>query len=446
MQLPQTFVPPLRTGAPGVHAPTASPISPVSLWDLTAGEPPPLVPLDGDTLTEVAIVGGGFTGLSTALHLAEAGIDCRVLEAGRIGQGGSGRNVGLVNAGLWLPPKQVRDRLGEERGARLIEALGAAPDVVFSLIDRHRMRCECTRTGTLHAAHSAAGFEDLARRHEQWRDLGAPVELLSAHDAAARIGSEAFHGALLDRRAGTINPMGYARGLARAAHEAGARLHTDTCVTRLTRHGEHWRLDTPAGSVSARSVVLATNAYTDALWPGLARTVTPIHYFQLATEPLGERAAHILPQRQGLWDTGRIMFSLRRDAADRLIIGSMGRVIGGSRGLSERWAQHTLRRLFPALGEVRFEHRWHGRIAMTPDHLPRIHRLAENLYTPIGYNGRGIAPGTLFGRAIAERLNGGSDDNLPMPPSEPRPVAAGRVATRLYGAAFAANQWVRSLT
>jgi len=443
MPPPQTFAPSLRTGAPATYARTASSIS---LWDITAEQPPPSEPLDGDTHTEVAIVGGGFTGLSTALHLAEAGIDCRVLETGRIGQGGSGRNVGLVNAGLWLPPRQVRDRMGEERGARLIEALGAAPDVVFSLIDKHGMHCEQTRTGTLHAAHSPVGFADLALRHAQWRDLGAPVELLPADEAATRIGSEAFHGALLDHRAGTINPMGYARGLARAAHGAGAQVHTGTRVTRLTRHGERWQLDTPTGSVSARSVVLATNAYTDALWPGLARTVTPIHYFQLATEPLGERATRILPQLQGLWDTGWIMFSLRRDAADRMIIGSMGRIVGGSHGLSERWTRHTLRRLFPTLGEVRFDHRWHGRIAMTADHLPRIHRLAENLYTPIGYNGRGIAPGTLFGRFIAERLSGGRDEDLPMPLSEPRAVTGGSVMARLYGMAFAANQWYRSMT
>ena len=123
--------------------------------------------MDGDITTDLAIIGGGFTGLSTALHVAERGIDCHVLEAKKIGFGGSGRNVGLVNAGLWLPPQDVRAQLGEERGTSLITTLGDAPAYVMSLIERHQIRCEATRTGTIHAAHSTAGYEDLARRTEE---------------------------------------------------------------------------------------------------------------------------------------------------------------------------------------------------------------------------------------------------------------------------------------
>lgn len=417
----------------------------ISLWDLSAGERAFVRSMPAEVDTTVAIVGGGFTGLSTALHLGEAGVPCQVLEAHSIGFGGSGRNVGLVNAGLWLPPQDIRRRLGEACGARLVASLGDAPEYVFSLIEKHRIRCEATRSGTLHAAHSPKGFDDLARRAEEWRRLGAPIELLAREAAAARIGTDVFHGALLDRRAGTINPMGYVRGLARAARGAGAGIATGVRVSALARDGARWRLATTAGTVTADAVVLGTNAYSDDLWPGLERTFTRIHYFQLATEPLGERAATILPERQGLWDTGRIMFSLRRDAFDRLIIGSMGRIVGGSDGLSERWARKTLARLFPALGEVDFEKRWHGQIAMTPDHLPRIHRLADNLYTPIGYNGRGIAPGTVFGRAMAALLAGGREEELPLPLSEPRTLVGAPLVARLYQSAFTANQWFGSL-
>ncbi|MEO1602337.1 MAG: FAD-binding oxidoreductase [Pseudomonadota bacterium] len=417
----------------------------ISLWDTSAEERDITAPFEGDCTTELAIIGGGFTGLSTALHAAEKGIGAHVLEAKQIGYGGSGRNVGLVNAGLWLPPQDVRAKLGETRGSGLIRALGEAPEYVLSLIERHQMRCEATRTGTLHAAHAPKGFEDLARRAEEWHRLGAPVDLLSREQAAERIGSQAFHGALLDHRAGTINPMGYVRGLARAAKAAGATISTGVRATGLSRQNGAWIVETDQGRVTAKSVVLGTNAYTDDLWPGLRETFTLIHYFQLATEPLGERAARILPGRQGLWDTGSIMFSLRKDAFGRLLVGSMGTVIGGTTGLSHRWAKRRLAKLFPELGPVRFETAWHGRIAMTPDHLPRIHRLAEGLYTPIGYNGRGITPGTIFGRAMAELLAGGREEDLPLPVTDLAPVPRRGLSARLYQAAFTANQLWKSL-
>ncbi|MGZ0189098.1 MAG: NAD(P)/FAD-dependent oxidoreductase, partial [Alphaproteobacteria bacterium] len=162
--------------------------------------------MDGDMETDVAIVGGGFTGLSSALHLAEAGRDCVVLEAEAIGYGGSGRNVGLVNPGVWLPPQDVRTILGEERGGAFVQTMGEMPAYVFSLIEKHQIRCEVTRSGTIHAAHSPAGFEDLSRRHEEWRRLGASVDLLSPEQTAEATGSNVFHGGLLDHRAGTINP------------------------------------------------------------------------------------------------------------------------------------------------------------------------------------------------------------------------------------------------
>jgi glycine/D-amino acid oxidase-like deaminating enzyme len=410
-----------------------------SLWHRSAEEPDVSSPMDGDITTDLAIVGGGYTGLSTALHAAERRVECHVLEAEHIGHGGSGRNVGLVNAGLWLPPQDVRAKLGEDRGAALIGTLGEAPEYVFSLIDRHRIRCEATRTGTIHAAHSPRGYEDLARRAEEWQRLGAPVDLLSREEAAAKIGSGAFHGGLLDHRAGTINPMGYVRGLARAALGAGAKISTGARAIKLRRENRKWIVDTDHGTVTANSVVLGTNAYSDDLWPSLKNTYTPIHFFQLATGPLGDRAKDILGEGQGLWDTGLIMFSLRRDASGRIVIGSMGKLIGGRDGLSGRWAALTLRRLFPELGEVTFETAWHGQFAMTPDHLPRIHRLDEGLYTPIGYNGRGIAPGTIFGKAMAELISGGREDDLPLPITNPATVASARVMSRLYQAAFTAN-------
>lgn len=417
---------------------------PISLWDVSAEERDLEGRLpDGETF-DVVIVGGGFTGLSTALHCAEAGLSACVIEANHVGFGGSGRNVGLVNAGIWLPPTQVREKLGATYGPRFLQRFGDGPAMVFDLIEKYQIRCEATRNGTIHAAHAPSGFRDLEARWKEWNSLGEPVDLLGREEISEKIGTRVFHGGLVDHRAGTVNPMGYCRGLARAATAAGATISTGVKVTSLAKSNGTWSVQTDKGKLDAKAVVLGTNAYTDDLWPGLKQTFTMIHYFQLATEPLGERAAHILPERQGLWDTAPVMFSLRRDNDDRLIIGSMGKVIGDkSSGLSQRWARKQLSRLFPDLGDIKFEEAWHGQIAMTPDHLPRIHVLDEGLYTPIGYNGRGITTGTIFGQGIAGLLTGMNTADLPLPMTDVAAVTSAPLMSRFYNIAFTANQFIK---
>lgn len=417
---------------------------PISLWDVSAEERDLEGRLpDGETF-DVVIVGGGFTGLSTALHCAEAGLSACVIEANHVGFGGSGRNVGLVNAGIWLPPTQVREKLGATYGPRFLQRFGDGPAMVFDLIEKYQIRCEATRNGTIHAAHAPSGFRDLEARWKEWNSLDEPVDLLGREEISEKIGTRVFHGGLVDHRAGTVNPMGYCRGLARAATAAGATISTGVKVTSLARSNGTWSVQTDKGKLDAKAVVLGTNAYTDDLWPGLKQTFTMIHYFQLATEPLGERAAHILPERQGLWDTAPVMFSLRRDNDDRLIIGSMGKVIGDkSSGLSQRWARKQLSRLFPDLGNIKFEEAWHGQIAMTPDHLPRIHVLDEGLYTPIGYNGRGITTGTIFGQGIAGLLTGMNPADLPLPMTDVAAVTSAPLMSRFYNIAFTANQFIK---
>ena len=419
---------------------------PVSIWNTTAVETEPSQNSAVEGQVDVAIVGGGFTGLSTALHCVERGLSCHVLEASQIGFGGSGRNVGLVNAAAWLPPQDVRKILGEDDGDRFISHFSRAPDYVFSLIEKYQIQCNATQTGTFHAADGPVGFADLVSRKAEWDRLGEPVDLLSRDEAESYIGSSAFYGALLDRRAGTINPMGYCRGLARVAIAAGALISIGARAKKLQRETGLWRVTTNKGTLMARHVVLGTNAYTDGLWPGLKYSFTKINYFQLATSPLGDRIKHILPQQQGLWDTGKIMFSLRRDDSERLIIGSMGNVMGNqSGGVSHRWAQKKLAHLFPKLGRVDFDEAWQGQIAMTPDHLPHIHKLADNLYSPIGYNGRGITTGTVFGQALADLLTGDSEKKLPVPLLTMRRVGSAPVMSCFYKIAFAANQIIKSL-
>ncbi|MEO0371513.1 MAG: FAD-binding oxidoreductase [Pseudomonadota bacterium] len=419
---------------------------PISLWDTTAEEVETATVSIPEGLVDVAIVGGGYTGLSTALHCAQKGLSAHVLEANHVGFGGSGRNAGLVNAAVWHPPAKVRETLGPIFGERFLRRFSDGPAVVFDLIEKHQIRCEATRTGTIHAAHGPDGLTDLKARHAEWQRMGEPVELLDAEAVSQLTGTKAFHGGLLDHRAGTINPMGYCRGLARIASAAGATITTGAKVTKLDREGDEWRVTSSQGTLRAKAVVLGTNAYTDELWPDLKNVFTKIHYLQLATPPMGEDAAHILPGRQGVWDTGKIMFSVRRDAKDRLLVGTMGRVIGTKdNGLSRRWATKRIHSIFPELGSVVFEEAWHGQIALTPDHMPRVHQLAPGLWTAIGYNGRGIITGTLFGIAISDLLTGMDPADLPLPMTEMSIAPRANMASRFYDLAFTANQFWKAL-
>ena len=418
---------------------------PMSLWDDTSTETV-RTRNDGvkDTV-DVVIVGAGFTGLSAAIHCTENGMSCHVIEAEHVGYGGSGRNTGLVNAAAWLPPQDVIKQLGAKAGKKFVDIFSDAPSFVFGLIKKYNIECEVTNTGTIHAAHSKLGFVDLQYRKSEWDRLGAPVDLLSADETAELTGTRRFYGALVDKRAGTINPMGYCRGLARAALQNGAKLTTNCRVHNVIKENDGWRIITSNGDLKAKYVILGTNAYTDKLWPGLSQTFTRINYFNCATVPLGERIKYILPKRQGLWDTGKIMFSLRRDKYDRLIIGSMGRIHGNRKsGITKRWASAQLKRLFPDLGPVEFENIWYGEIAMTPTHLPGVHQLDRNLYTSIGYNGRGITTGTVFGRALADMISSSSPDGLPLPITTMAKVSTGPFMSTVYKSIFSANQILRS--
>ncbi|KPQ06605.1 MAG: Glycine/D-amino acid oxidases (deaminating) [Rhodobacteraceae bacterium HLUCCA12] len=384
------------------------PLDKPGLWAVTAPPPPATAPLSGAHGADVAVVGAGFTGLAAALAAAEAGARVIVLEAAEIGAGGSGRNVGLVNAGLWLMPDDLDRRLARHaQGSSLPALLGDAPAAVWSLIDRHSIDCEARPNGTLHCAPGRAGLAALRERARQWHARGAPVALLSADEARARTGSARFQGALFDPRAGTVQPLAYARGLAHAAIGAGARLHTDTPVTASTRDGGDWVLETPAGQVRAPRVIWATNAYSQAAadQPGRALSVLP--FFNFATDPLpATLRAQLLPGGEGGWDSAKILTSFRLDAAGRFIIGSVGALGAADRHVHAAWAARRMAWLFPQLAGQRFVHAWFGRIGTTPDALPRLWQPGPGAFGLWGFNGRGIAPGTVLGQALARAALG----------------------------------------
>ncbi len=406
------------------------------LWEDTAPAPPAAPVLRETVSVDVVVVGAGYTGLSAALHLALNGASVAVLESFDVGFGGSGRNVGLVNAGMWVSPDEVAATLGPRFGERLLRVLGDAPALVFDLIDRYGMECEPERNGTLHCAVGCGGLEDIERRAAQWQARGAPVQLLSAAQTAVKLGTAVYAGSLWDRRAGTIQPLGYARGLARAALGAGARLHTGSPVHSAALDHGIWTVRTGLGAVRSKWVIVATGAYGTGPWAGIDDEQVHLPYFNLSTAPLDARSlATILPERQGAWDTQRVLCSFRLDRAGRLIFGSVGALDGVGTYVHAAWAKRALRRLYPQLKSVAWEHAWYGRIGMTADRLPRFHTPAPNVVSFSGYNGRGIAPGTMFGRLLAAYIGGSlSEGDLPLPLTEVRAPALRGLRRTLYSA------------
>ncbi len=392
------------------------------LWEKTAPPAPLTEPLSGDASSEIVIIGGGYTGLSAALHLAEAGRSVMLLEAKAIGFGGAGRNVGLINAGMWVMPDDLPGELGAVHGERLLTLLGNGPQVVMGLIEKHGIECELTRTGTLHCAVGDKGMAEIEERARQWQKRGADVEVLDAAETERRIGTRAYRGALLDRRAGTLQPLAYARGLAHAAVKAGVQVHTETpAIAWQERQGRHV-ISTGNGSVTADWVIVATDAYSTGPFETVRREQVHLPYFNLATTPLSDNLRRsILPAREGCWDTKEILSSFRMDDEGRLVFGSVGALRGTGTPIHKDWARRALRRIFPQLGDIAFEAEWYGQIGMTDNALPRFHRFANRVVGFSGYNGRGIAPGTVFGKVLAAHILGeAAEADLPLPLTEPK--------------------------
>jgi len=385
-----------------------------NLW--TANHSDIFGPVEHALTADVAVIGGGFTGCSAALEAARLGAEVVLLEAKTVAHGGSGRNVGLVNAGLWLPPKEVEARLGQTAGSKLTAALAGAPDLVFDIIQRESIACNATRNGTLHLAHGPSGVKDLESRQTQYQAQSFPTELLSAEDTKARTGSDAFFGAIWDPRAGTIQPGDYCFGLAKAAQAAGARVFTQSPVFSAKQVKGEWELTVGGHQLHAKHLIVATNAYTEHLPRETSADFVTVHYCQFATAPMPQDLqARIFPGKEGTWDTAKVMTSYRVDDAGRFIIGGMGEFGGMYSGIHHDWAKRKMAKVFPELANFEFEHQWNGRIAMTKDYLPKLVNFAPSGWSVFGYSGRGIGPGTLMGTRLAQAILKDQPDLLPLP-------------------------------
>jgi glycine/D-amino acid oxidase-like deaminating enzyme len=419
---------------------TVSPIAgvrwPHSLWAAATSPGPDLPELIGTTEADVIVIGGGFTGLSTALHLREAGVDVSIVEAMEPGWGASGRNNGQVIPTLSRPdPDDIVARHGAA-GERFVALLRDSASTLFDLVRRYQIQAEQEQAGWIQPVHSPGRIRIAERRVRQWSKFGATVELLSRDRTRQMLGSDAWFGGFWNKTGGHINPLALSRGLARVVLDRGGRIFARSPAIGFKRHNERWVVTTAKGEISGRALIVATNAYTGefsrSLLPAMAHEVMPVLSWQMATQPLSEAARNsIIPGRQAMSDTHGELYFARYDARHRLVTG--GAVIGPG-NKPERLkviVAERLQRLWPQIGRVEFDYVWNGYVGMTTDFLPRIHRLGPDAYGWTGCNGRAVALSIALGDELSKAVRGVPETELALPFTEPAPIVAHGLLRRL---------------
>ncbi|HTV86927.1 MAG TPA: FAD-binding oxidoreductase [Dyella sp.] len=378
-----------------------------SYYRATATPYLPHAPLQGRQEARVAIIGGGFAGLNTALGLAERGVrDVVVLEREQVGFGASGRNGGFVFGGYSLGEAALHQQLGEQRAREIFQLTTAAVQRIRERVARYAIACDMVDQGVIWANW----FRDpdvLRRRQRLLADhYGVHWEWMPQEELRERVRSQRYYDGLYERNALHLHPLNYAIGLAGAAARQGVRLHEHTDVWRLRREGQHWLVSTPQGQVQAEHVVLACGGYLAGLRKQIDRAVLPIATYVMVTEPLGERLDDCLQTRSAIYDT-RFAFDYYRPLPDRrLLWGGRISIRNRSPKAVQRLLTRDLLRVFPTLKGLRVAYAWSGLMSYARHQMPQIGSSGDGLWWAQAFGGHGLAPtcaaGELLAAAIAE--------------------------------------------
>jgi glycine/D-amino acid oxidase-like deaminating enzyme len=360
--------------------------------------------------TDVAIVGGGYTGLAAALALSKRGVDSTVLEQHTIGWGASGRNGGFVLPGYKPEMEELAQRLGPERAGRMFRLSLEAIRTLSDLVSEERISCSFVRCGAITLAAKPGHMRTLEQSQRFMREqLGYETELLSRDELSREIGSIRYFGGLCDPGGCSVQPAQYVRGLAAAAGRSGARLVEGAEVKRIRPIQGGFELLTNQGAVRAREVLAATNGYTSGAFAALRRRIIPIGSYQIATVPLDqEMTRRLIPRNRVFSDTKNLLYYFRLSPDGRMVFGGRASFTPTGTRRSAKILAEGMREVFPDLAGVDIEYAWSGKVAYPMDHLPHAGRLGGIHYS-MGYCGHGVALATYLGGRMGEVLSGSGE-------------------------------------
>ena len=370
--------------------------------EMPKGEPQNALP----TKADVAIIGGGYTGLSAALTLARRGVNTVVLEAEHIGWGASSRNGGMVLTGLKIPMQTAIKRYGGEMAIRLFQYSLDSIDTVEEIVKEENIACGFDRSGHLLTANKPSHYEALAAEAEFMAgEFNHKVRLVPPDEQRSEIGSDLYHGALLDETSAGLNPAQFVAGLAAAAARVGASLHTQARVRQIQRNGTGFQVITEHGSLQAETVFVATNGYIDRATPTLQRRIIPIGSYIIATEPLSEElASELIPHRRMVFDYKHFLNYFRLSDDNRMVFGGRAAFFPENERTvrqSARILQREMVEVYPQLRDAKIEYAWGGTLGFAFDLMPHAGE-ANGMYYALGYAGHGVAMATYLGKTVAE--------------------------------------------
>jgi gamma-glutamylputrescine oxidase len=381
-------------------------ISRPSYYQATATPSPSHPPLAGDVSADVCIIGAGYTGLSAALELAEAGYRVVVLEAETLGHGASGRNGGQICTGFSSGQDKIIAQLGKEDARKCFALAEESKQLLKDRVARHDIACDL-RWGYLHVLPKPNRMDGLREWKQELDELGySGTAILSRAELAEKLGTAAYHGALSDPGAGHFHALNYCLGLARAAVSAGASIHEHSRAVEVDT-GSAPRVRTASGTVSARFIVIACNAYLGRLVPKLHGKVMPVTSYIITTEPLGETQARaLIRDGEAVADTNFIVDYFRITADTRMLFGGRASYTTLEPPDLGAYMRPRMTRIFPQLRDAKIDFAWGGFIAITYNRIPDCGRVSPTTYYAHGYSGQGVALAGLYGKLMAEAIRG----------------------------------------
>lgn len=389
-----------------------------SVWEETANNNEKRRPsLIDEQYCDVVVIGGGFTGLSTAYHLAKYGLKVIVLEKNEVGSGASGRNGGQILTGYLPSMSSLAKSYGLETAKTMLKISLDSIDLIERIVEANKLDCSFQRSGHLLAAYKKSHLDELKQEQEVLeRDFQYKVKIIEKHGLVHEITSDFYCGGLIDENSAMFHPYNYVLSLADLAEKEGALILEDSKATRI-KHSSKNRVmvDTENGRVTANQLVMATDAYTDEVHKKIMHSLIPVESIMIATEPLAEDLVQFLIKKnRAVFDTKHLLYYFRRTPDKRIAFGGSGRTTSkrDSKNLYQTLQQGMVN-VFPELKDAKIEYQWSGKVGFTREMLPCIGQLKDGTHFALGYAGHGAAMATYMGRCLADNIMKQSEGHNP---------------------------------